>query len=131
MLKQRRLIQQHLPEPLNSVQLPLPLPPFSLDSIIDEKSRQNLLGRYNKIVEQSKLEMMTLYIAIAEVKMDECQSKFDRDILLEMTPNPHSMTINQRLNQSMINIIQRRFKNMDERFEYLFNLKKQYLDKKR
>jgi hypothetical protein len=131
LLKQRRLIQQHLPEPLNSVQLPLPLPPFSLDSIIDEKSRQNLLGRYNKIVEQSKLEMMTLYIAIAEVKMDECQSKFDRDILLEMTPNPHSMTINQRLNQSMINIIQRRFKNMDERFEYLFNLKKQYLDKKR
>ncbi len=68
------------------------------------------------------------HISIAEAKMHECQLKFNQDTV-QMRPNQSSTTADKRLNQSMINIIEQRFKNIDERFEYLFNVKISFLEK--
>ncbi len=129
MLKQR-LLYHYLPEPLNSLQLPLPQPPFSLDAITDQKSRQNLFDRYKKIIEQTKSEMMALYIAIAEVKMHECELKFNKD-RVQMRPDQRSTTSDRRLSQPMIDLIERRFKNMDERLQYLYKSKMRFLHQKK
>lgn len=126
MLKQR-VLHHYLPEPLNSLQLPLPLLPSSLDTIIDPKIRQNLLDHYKKIIEQMKSEMMALYINIAEAKMHECQLKFVQDTV-QMRPDQRSTTTDQRLSQSMIHIVEQRFKNIDERLQYLYNLKRRFLE---
>ncbi len=125
MLKQRQL-HHSLPEPLNSLQLPFPLPPSSLDTITDQKSRENLLDRYKKIIEQTKSEMMALYITIAEAKMHECQLKFAQDTV-QMRPDQRSTTTETRLSPSMINIVEQRFTIIDERLQYLYTLKIRFL----
>ncbi len=126
MLKQR-LLHRYLPEPLNSLQLPLPLPPSSLDTIMDPKIRQNLLDRYKKTIEQTKSEMMALYITIAEAKMHECQLKYDQDIVQMKRLDQRSTMTDQRLSPSMIDITEQRFKIIDERLQYLYNLKIRFL----
>lgn len=130
MLKQR-LLQNFLPEPLHSLQLPLPSSTSaSINTISDPTSRHNLLEQYTKIIKQTKSEMMTLYITIAEVKMRECQFQFDHDIL-QMRPNQRLTTIDRCLSELMIAIVERRFKNIDERLKYLYNLKLRFLNQKK
>ncbi|CAF1339110.1 unnamed protein product [Adineta steineri] len=119
LLKQRRL-HHHLPAPLKSLQLPL-LSTLSIDTIHDLKIREHLMNRYRKINEETKSEMMTLYIHIAEAKMNENLIKFNENIA--------QIRSNQQLTQSMMNIIERRFKNIDERFEYLYQLKVRALER--
>ncbi|CAF1471414.1 unnamed protein product [Adineta steineri] len=120
LLKQRRLYH-HLPAPLKSLQLPL-LSTLSIDTIHDLKIREDLMNRYRKINEETKSEMMTLYIHIAEAKMNENLIKFNENIA--------QIRSNQQLTQSMMNVIERRFKNIDERFEYLYQLKVRALEPK-
>ncbi|CAF1265540.1 unnamed protein product [Adineta steineri] len=120
LLKQRRLYH-HLPAPLKSLQLPL-LSTLSIDTIHDLKIRDHLMNRYRKMNEETKSEMMTLYIHIAEAKMNENLIKFNENI--------SQMRSNQQWTQSMMNIIERRFKNIDERFEYLYQLKVRALEPK-
>ncbi len=118
MLKQR-LHYHYLPEPLNSLQLP-PLPPLE-DTIVDSKIRQDILDRYKDIGEQTKSEMVTLYISIAKAQMHQCQLKFDQ-MTIQMKSNQ------QQLTQSMINIIEQRFKNIDGRLLDLYTLKIRFLE---
>ncbi|CAF1317216.1 unnamed protein product [Adineta steineri] len=120
LLKQRRLYH-HLPTPLKSLQLPL-LSTLSIDTIHDLKIRDHLMNRYRKMNEETKSEMMTLYIHIAEAKMNENLIKFNENI--------SQIRSNQQWTQSMMNIIERRFKNIDERFEYLYQLKVRALEPK-
>jgi len=129
-LKQR-LLYQHLPDSLNSLQLPLPSHSAfsSLDAIINLQSRQNLLDRYKNIIEQTKSKLMSFYIDIAEVKMQECQMKFDKTIV-RMRPDQRSTMNTQRLSPPMLKLVEQRFKNIDERLEHLFNLKIRFLNEK-
>ena len=121
-LLKQRLTYNCLPESLANLQLPLPLPPSSMDTIQDKTIRQNLFDRYTKIVQQTKSDMMSLYITVAEVKMSECQSKYEKDSKC-MRPNTRSMSIYLRLSEAMLDLLEQRFKNMEQRFEYLYNLK--------
>ncbi len=127
MLKQR-LAYHLLPEPLNSLELPLPLPPTSVDSIINSKTRQVILERHWNIVEHTKRQMMILYVMIAKAKMDECQMQLD-PILVHIRPDSRSTTTsNQGLTPAMINIVQERFKIIDERMQYFYKLKLRFLE---
>jgi len=45
-----------------------------------------------------------------------------------MKPDHRSTTPDRRLNQPMIHIIEQCFKNIDERLEYLYNLKISFLE---
>lgn len=121
-LLKQRLTYNCLPESLATLQLPLPQPPSSIDKIQDKTDRQNLSDRYTKIVQQTKSDMMSLYITVAEVKMRECQLNFDKD-LKNMRSNPRSISIYLRLSEAMLDLLEQRYKNMEKRFEYLYNLK--------
>lgn len=116
LLKQRR----HYgcpPEPLQSLQLPWP----SLDHITDPNIRQNLFNRSTHMNKQTKSEAMELYLTIAEVQMHESQLKFDQGVLQMRLPD-------QSLSPPMIDIIEKRFQNIDERLQHLYNLKIRFLD---
>ena len=126
----QRLLYDHLPDSLATLQLPLPLPPSSINTIKDEKSRQNLLDHYTKILQQTKSDMMSLYIAVADAKMQECQLNFDKDIV-RMRPDHHSTTTYLRLSEAMLEIIERRFKHIEQRHECLYQLKVRLLKKKK
>ena len=121
MLKQR-LQHGFLPEPLHSLQLPLPLSPSSsLDKITDPNIRQHVLARHTQTTEQTKSEMMALYIGVAEVKMQECQLQFDQNVA-------ELRSADRQLSGTMVNIVKQRFKNIDERFQYLYKLKIRFLE---
>ena len=105
------------PEPLQSLQLPLPL----LDQITDPTIRQNLFDRSTNMSKQTKSEAMELYLNIAEVQMHESRLIFDQDLLQMRSPD-------QRLSPSMIDIIGKRFQNIDERLQHLYNLKIRFLE---
>jgi hypothetical protein len=65
------------PGHINTSQIP---PPTSLQTISAQKSHQHLSNRYVKIIEQTKSDMMAVYIASAEAHMHKCQVKFGTEL---------------------------------------------------
>ncbi|CAF4295811.1 unnamed protein product, partial [Rotaria sordida] len=123
-LKQR-IVYNHLPTSFHTLQIPVPI---SLDTIIDTMTRQRLKDRCEKILQRMKSEMMMIYIATAEAKMNEYQKKFDSD-LAKMKENQCSDSSHKKLTQTMLNIMERRFKNINERLIYLCKLKLRFFVK--
>ncbi|CAF4216235.1 unnamed protein product, partial [Rotaria sordida] len=123
-LKQR-IFYYHLPQSFESLKIP---PPISFNTITDTMTRQRLKDRCEKILQRTKSEMMMIYIATAEAKMDEYQKKFDSD-LDKMKENQCSDSSHKKLTQTMLNITERRFKNINERLIYLYKLKLRFFVK--
>ena len=73
---------------------------------------------------------MSLYIAIAENKMYECQTIFDHD-MKGLRPDEREFGKYHRLSETMIAILERRLANIDQRVETLYNLKIRFLDKRK
>jgi hypothetical protein len=117
-LKQRIFYNQ-LPYAFDSLQLPAPV---SLDSITDSTIRHRLLQRCERIIQQTKSDMMAIYIAVTEADMRECQNKFDRDMdrMKRVQDDPVS---SQKLTSSMVILLRRRLSNITEHIKYLYDLK--------
>ncbi|UJR06546.1 hypothetical protein I4U23_010829 [Adineta vaga] len=113
-LWKQRFHNRHLPDVLKSLQLPIPSA-LSFDLINDTRNRRILTDRYKRINEQMKSELMAFYITIAEMKMNECLFRFNE----HMT----QMKASRQFNTFSMNLIEERFKSIDERFEYLYQLK--------
>ncbi|CAF4216961.1 unnamed protein product, partial [Rotaria sordida] len=84
-LKQRA-IHNHLPKSFQSLYIPTSI---SLNSINDPRIRQHLYEKSEKILQRTKSEMMLVYIAVAETKMNETKEKFDKD-MADMQDIQHS-----------------------------------------
>ncbi|CAF3376490.1 unnamed protein product [Rotaria sp. Silwood2] len=123
-LKQR-IVYNHLPQSFESLQIPAPI---SLDTITDTYIRQRLTDRYEKILQRTKSEMMMVYIATVETKMNEYQKKFDID-LAKMKENQHTDPSDKKLTRTMLDIMERRFKNINERLMCLYKLKLRFFVK--
>ena len=83
-LKQR-LTHHHLSKTFQSLQIP----PISLDTIQDLTICQRLQGGTEKISQQTKLDMMLVYLEAAEAKMNEKRIDFDK-MMTEMKNIQHS-----------------------------------------
>ena len=118
MLKQR-VFHKQLPDVLNA--LKLPMPPL-MGTIVNENSRSSLRNQYERIIQQTKSDLMMVHIAAAEAKMREYQAEFDRT-MYRMEQGQHEPLSDRRLSSMMIDIMYRRFKLIDERTKHLYNLK--------
>ena len=118
MLKQR-LAHNHLPEGFGVLEIPLPI---SLDTINNENTRQRLKDRSEKILQRAKSEMMIVYIVAEETKMNEDSMSFNTDFA-QMLEDQRSGPSDNKLTETMLNIMTKRFHNIDERFTYLQQLK--------
>ncbi|CAF1348786.1 unnamed protein product, partial [Rotaria sordida] len=67
-------------------------------------------------------------IATAEAKMNEYQKKFDSD-LIQMKENQRSGPSHEKLTQTMLDIMERRFKNINEHLIHLYKLKLRFFVK--
>ncbi|CAF4063435.1 unnamed protein product, partial [Rotaria sordida] len=123
-LKQR-IVYTHLPTSFHTLQIPVPI---SLDTITDTMTRQHLKDRCEKILQRTKSEMMMIYITTAEAKMNEYEKRFDTD-LAKMKENQSSDSSYKRLTQTMLNIMERRFQNINERLTCLYKLKLRFFVK--
>ncbi|CAF2761252.1 unnamed protein product [Rotaria sp. Silwood2] len=95
-LKQR-ITYNHLPLSFDTLQIPAPK---SLNTIDDRSLRQRLTDRYEKILQQTKSDMMMVYIATAEAKMNENEKKFDA-IMVKMKRNQNSDLPDYKLTQTI------------------------------
>ncbi|CAF1570267.1 unnamed protein product, partial [Rotaria sordida] len=123
-LKQR-IVYNHLPQSFESLKIP---PPISFDTITDTMTCQRLKDRCEKILQRTKSEMMKIYITTAEAKMNEHEKKFDTD-LAKMKENQSSDSSHKKLTQTMLNIMERRFQNINERLTCLYKLKLRFFVK--
>ncbi|CAF3485867.1 unnamed protein product [Rotaria socialis] len=122
-LKQR-LVYKHLPKSFDSLRIPTPI---DLTTIHDVNLRQHLNEQCQKILQRTTSDMMLVYIAIAETKYNEWQTKFDK-AMNDMKKNLTREFIPEKLNQSMLDTLHRRFKNLDERLITFYNLKLHFFE---
>lgn len=123
-LKQR-LTHNHLPNEFNSIPIPSP---SALITIEDTNIRQCLQDRYEKIVQRTKSEIMLVYIAVAETKMNEYR-KYHDILTNKMKDIQRTGPIHKQFNETMLNLLEERFKNMNQHFINLYRLKIRFFDK--
>ncbi|CAF1392801.1 unnamed protein product [Adineta steineri] len=117
------LTEQHmsnniLPEVLCRVESSLP---SSIQLIIDTDLRHQLCDRHRHITKKYKIEMMAIIIDTMKVKLEDSQKLFD-DKLANMCHDQHLLPIGQRLNQTMIDMIERHLVFITEKIAYLYPL---------
>ncbi|CAF2121842.1 unnamed protein product [Rotaria magnacalcarata] len=122
-LKQR-IAHNRLPKSFDSLQIPEPI---TLGSIHDTKTRQRLSDRCEKILQRTRSDMILIYIAAAEAKMNEWKDKFDTD-LAAMKEYLVRGASHKKLHRAMVDILYRRFRNLDERLMCLYKLNLRFFD---
>jgi len=117
---QQQALDNKLPKLFDSVYIPLP---SSIHSLTDRNLREQLQARHQDIMKQYKNEMMKIYIETVEVKLRESQKLFD-DEMAKFWKEQNSLPINQRLNQTMINLMDRHLTLIISKLECIYNYKK-------
>ena len=116
----RQCIAHHqLTSIFNSIQIPSPR---LLNTIEDRNIRQSLIYRYEQLVQRTKSEMTTIHVRAADVKMEEDANKFHTDFQ-QYNQTQRTGPIDKKFTKTMDDIMQQRFKNIEERLEKLYNIK--------
>ncbi|CAF1480676.1 unnamed protein product [Adineta steineri] len=123
-LKQH-LLYNHLPDSFETIHLPEPV---SLETIQNNTIRQRLTEQYNKILQRTKADMFTMYIATEQAKADECVKEFDRDYA-EMKEIQSTGSLHKRLTPIMLQLLRKRLANINQHLIHLFNLRTRFFDK--
>ncbi|CAF1006674.1 unnamed protein product [Rotaria sordida] len=95
-----------------------------IDSIQDPNIRQELFNQYKEIAEQSKQNMLSLYLKSAKIQMDECNKKFDAD-MKKLWHDRRSSCDNEKISPVMIDLIEQRCNKIGDRIRciYIFKAK--------
>lgn len=99
--------------------------PSYIQSIEDRHVRQRLSYRYERILQETKTNMIFLLIQSGESKLRSCQQAFD-DAMANIWKQHRQTSVEQRLNQTMIEFIDHRLKNITERFQMIHQYRLQY-----
>ncbi|CAF4772188.1 unnamed protein product [Rotaria sp. Silwood1] len=118
-IMKQRIVYNHLPKSFESLRIPAPI---SLETVTDRTIRQNLLDRCEKILQRAKSDMMMVYTTTAEAKLDQLDKKFDSE-MTRMKQNQRSRVSHQILTETMLEILERRFKYINEHLMRLYKLK--------
>ena len=109
-LLKQQVFHQKLPDFLRQLQLPI-VP--NIDQINHLGNRTSLQNQYQRIIQQTTSDLTLIYVGAAETKMREYSSQFD-----EMMQR-----LDRQLLPSMIDLLFRRFKLMDERMKEYYQYK--------
>ncbi len=121
-LLKQRISYNKPPNSFHSIDLNLPT---TFQNINDATIRQRLLDQQQKIIQQTKTDMMAMLINGAEANMRDCQTKFDLE-MAELWKNYRTKVNDQYLTKSMIELIDERLVNITERFQLIYNYKMKY-----
>ncbi len=119
--KQR--ISYHRPPPsFDSMNLSLPT---SFQTIDDPTLRHRLLDRQEKILEQTKIDMMAVMMTGAEAIQRQCQKEFDTE-MTKLWQDYRKFSSEQRITPVMMDLIDERFNNVTERIQSIYHFKVNY-----
>lgn len=94
----------------------LPLEQTMIDSLSDERIRQQKRNEHQKKQEKEMTTSLLVNIREAENKVYECKETFD-DFLHKTSLNSHNQNV--MLNETLLELLQRRFRNMQKKFDTL------------
>ena len=117
-LKQR-LAHKHSPSSFELLRIPSPI---RLDNLQDEHIRQRLTQQCTQLFERTKSEMMSIYIKTAEARHEEYRQKF----FTNTTNYEYNQRVgepNTKLTQAMMDIMNRRFRHINEHLIRIYKLK--------
>lgn len=92
------------------------------DSVNDATFKQQLYNQYRQVIEQSKDEMMAVYITSAEAQMNYYHEQFN-DKLKQVWHEQRSVPIEQKLTKAKLDLIEQRYNNISERVKLLYKFK--------
>jgi hypothetical protein len=118
-ISKQRIMHNQLPNTLDALQV---APPSTLNTIQDEHIRQRLMDRYQKLMERTKSDMMIIHIAAEEAKENEHRTNFDLK-MSQMNELQRSGPPHKKLIRTMLDVLDRRFRNINDRLEQLYKLK--------
>ena len=125
-LLKQRLVHKQLPKSFDLFRIPTSI---DFDSIDDRHMRERLKHRCENILQYSTSHMMLVHIALAETKFSECQNKFEKE-MKEMKKNQQcGGTFNERSTRSLVDLMNVRFKNLDEHLMRLYKMKLNFFDR--
>ena len=116
------MIHPHSQESLHTPQS------ISLNTIQDDATRQRLSEQYHKVLQPTKSEMLNVYIATEQAKANERANEFDRDYD-EMKEHLRCGPTHKKLTPTMLSLLQKRLKNINEHIVYVYNLKIRFFAK--
>lgn len=118
-LLKQRLAHNHLPKAFDLLAIP---PPISINSIHHDNTRQYLMERCEKILQRTKSDMMLVYTTTAEHILSEKEKIFENN-MISMKRRQQNDSLDEKLTQKMMDILEKRFKNINERLLCLYKLK--------
>jgi hypothetical protein len=118
-LFKQRVLYHHYSDLFTSVRIP---EPQALTTVRNDDVRQRLIYRYEQLLERTKADMLMIYIRTAEAKMEEYTEKFDSDY--ERFEQQQRIYLHDgKFTNRMSEIMEQRFKNIDERLQIIYDLK--------
>jgi hypothetical protein len=112
--------QNKSPKLFDSVYIPLP---STIHSLTDRHLHEHFQDRHNHIMKQYKSEMLKIYIETVETKLQQSQQLFDSE-MTKFWQDQRSLPISERLNQTMINLMDRQLILIISKVECIYNYKK-------
>ena len=97
-----------------------------VDSIQKSEIRQQFLAECKEVAQQARAAMFTLATEIADVEKNEYKKKYDAT-LKTLWSERHVSSANEKMSISMIDLIERRCKKIDERIDCLYRFKHEAL----
>ena len=112
-LLKQRVANNRPPASFNGLEIALPL---SFHSIRDETVRSRLGERYRKTIQQSKANLIAVFVEIAEAQMHQSQKEFDHQ-MNQLWHQYRSTEMDQPNSEAVINLIDQRLVNIIKRMQ--------------
>ena len=92
--------------------------PSSIHTLSDRHVRQTLFNRYEKLIQQTKTDLIAVYIQAKQVEIYQYQTLFNVEIE-KMDQNNHKQVIHQNIPKVLQRLITKRSLNMNEQLKII------------
>ncbi|CAF1336867.1 unnamed protein product [Rotaria sordida] len=118
-LLKQRITHNYLPMSFDKLQISMPTP---INTIMDTETAQSLKGRYDKILQRTKADMMQIYIGAADIRANQCRFQFN-NAMNKLKENESTHPSDRILTKVMFDVLIKRFNNISEHLVSLYKLK--------
>ncbi|CAF3929452.1 unnamed protein product, partial [Rotaria sordida] len=118
-LLKQRITHNHLPTSFDKLEISIPTP---IHTIMDTETAQSLKGRYDKILQRTKVDMMQVYVEAAEFRANQYRLQFN-NAMNKLKENESTHLSDRILTKVMFDIMIKRFNNISEHLVSVYKLK--------
>ncbi|CAF1454496.1 unnamed protein product, partial [Rotaria sordida] len=118
-LLKQRITHNYLPMSFDKLQISMPTP---INTIMDTETAQSLKGRYDKILQRTKADMMQIYIGAADIRANQCRFLFN-NAMNKLKENESTHPSDRILTKVMFDVLIKRFNNISEHLVSIYKLK--------